>query len=307
MVILSKMEIRVINLFRAEWKKVFANFKLTSFLVWIFPIGLFAFHTVMILLSLVSPTMTAGVEYFGSGFWTTDSLNAWNIMITFPANLFGRMLPLAFMAVVFAGEYQWRTWKNIAPRTQRWKLILAKMAALVSLVLISLALTALISALGPAIGYRIHGLPYGPDLDPQILGSFLLDTAKTTFIVLLSLAVLAGYAAIAAITTRSILGGLMVSFGFSVLDAVSLGMLSLLATLFNQPSLINLYQYTPTYNLSNVQSWLLRGEGEVAIIAGISPLSTAPGFWISLLVLAIWIGGLISLALVIFQRQELTE
>lgn len=297
----------MINLYRAEWRKVFANFRLTAFLVWIFPIGLFAFHTVMILLSLVSPTMTAGVEYFGSGFWTTDSLNSWNMMITFPANLFGRMLPLAFMAVVFAGEYQWRTLKNIAPRTQRWKLILAKMAALVSLVLISLALTALISALGPSIGYRIHGLPYGPDLDLQILGSFLLDTAKTIFIVLLSLAVLAGYAAIAAITTRSILGGLMVSFGFSVLDAVSLGMLSLLGALFNQPSLINLYQYTPTYNLSNMYSWLLSGEGKVAIIAGISPLTLAPSFWVSLLILAIWIGGLIGLALVVFQRQEITE
>jgi ABC-type transport system involved in multi-copper enzyme maturation permease subunit len=297
----------MINLYRAEWRKVFANFRLTAFLVWIFPIGLFAFHTVMILLSLISPTMTAGVEYFGSGFWTTDSLNSWNMMITFPANLFGRMLPLAFMAVVFAGEYQWRTLKNIAPRTQRWKLILAKMAALVSLVLISLALTALISALGPSIGYRIHGLPYGPDLDLQILGSFMLDTAKTVFIVLLSLAVLAGYAAIAAITTRSILGGLMVSFGFSVLDAVSLGMLSLLGALFNQPSLINLYQYTPTYNLSNMYSWLLRGEGEIAIIAGISPLTFAPSFWVSLLMLAIWIVGLIGLSLVIFQRQELTE
>ncbi len=297
----------MLNLYRAEWRKVFANFRLTAFLVWIFPIGLFAFHTVMILLSLVSPTMTAGVEYFGSGFWTTDSLNSWNMMITFPANLFGRMLPLAFMAVVFAGEYQWRTWKNIAPRTQRWKLILAKMAALISLVMISLVLTALIAALGPSIGYRIHGLPYGPDLNPQILGSFLLDTAKMVFIVLLSLAVLAGYAAIAAITTRSILGGLLVSFGFSVLDAVSLGMLSLFAALFNQPSLINLYQYTPTYNLSNMYSWLLRGEGEVALIAGISPLTFAPSFWVSLLVLAIWIGGLIGLALVIFQRQELTE
>jgi ABC-type transport system involved in multi-copper enzyme maturation permease subunit len=297
----------MLNLYRAEWCKVSANFRLTAFLVWIFPIGLFAFHTVMILLSLISPTMTAGVEYFGSGSWSADSLTAWSMVITFPANLFGRMLPLAFMAVVFAGEYQWRTWKNIAPRTHRWKLILAKMAALVILVLVSLALTALISALGPSLGHRIHGLPYGPDLNLQVLGSFLLESVKTIFIVLLSLAVLAGYAAIAALTTRSILGGLMVSFGFSVLDAVSLGMLSLFSALFNQPSLINLYQYTPTYNLSNMYSWLLRGEGKVAIIAGISPLSTAPGFWFSLLAMAIWICGLIGLSLVIFQRQELTE
>ena len=100
------------NIFRAEWRKVFANFKLTSFLVWIIPIGYFAFQSVMILLSLFSETMTAGVEYFGSGDWTADSLSTWNMLIFFPANLFGRMLPLAYMAVVFAGEYQWGTWKN---------------------------------------------------------------------------------------------------------------------------------------------------------------------------------------------------
>jgi hypothetical protein len=38
-------------LYRAEWRKVFANFKLTSFLVWIIPIGYFAFQSVMILLT----------------------------------------------------------------------------------------------------------------------------------------------------------------------------------------------------------------------------------------------------------------
>jgi ABC-type transport system involved in multi-copper enzyme maturation permease subunit len=176
----------MLNLYRAEWRKVFANFKLTSFLVWIFPIGLFAFHTVMILGSLVSGTLQIGVEYFGSGDWTTDSLAAWDMLIFFPANLFGRMLPLAFMAVVFAGEYQWRTLKNIVPRNQRWKLLVAKMAALISLVMVSMLLTALIASLGPSIGHRIHGLPYGPALSAEVIGVFLLDTARTAVIALLS-------------------------------------------------------------------------------------------------------------------------
>lgn len=295
------------NLYRAEWKKVSANFRLTAFLVWIFPIGLFAFHTVMILGSLVSGTLQIGVEYFGSGDWTTDSLAAWNILIFFPANLFGRMLPLAFMAVVFAGEYQWRTLKNIVPRTKRWKLLLAKMAALVSLVMISMFLTALIAALGPAIGHRLHDLPYGPALSAEVIGGFLLDTSRTALIALLSLFNLVSYGAIAAILTRSILGGLLVSFGFAVLDATSLGFILFLSSFLGKPELINIYQFTPTYNLSNLHSWLFSGQAQRFISAGIAPLTAEPSFWVSLLVLAIWICGLIGLALVMFQRQELTE
>jgi len=295
------------NLYRAEWRKVFANFKLTSFLVWIFPIGLFAFPTVMILGSLVSGTLQIGVEYFGSGDWTKDSLAAWDILIFFPANLFGRMLPLAFMAVVFAGEYQWRTLKNIVPRTHRWKLLLAKMAALISLVMVSMLLTALIASLGPSIGHRLHGLPYGPTLSVGVIRKFLLDTARIALIALLSLLNLVSYGAIAAILTRTILGGLLVGFGFAVFDATSLGFLLFLRGFLGKPELINLYQFTPTYNLSNLHSWLFTGQAQRFISEGISPLTSEPSFWVSLLVLAIWIVGLISLALAIFQRQELTE
>ena len=295
------------NLFRAEWRKVFANFKLTAFLVWIFPIGLFAFHTVMNLGSLFSDTMRMGVENLGSGQWTTDSLGAWDMIISFPANLFGRMLPLAFMAVVFAGEYQWRTWKNIVPRTQRWKLILAKMAALVSLVMISLLLTALIAALGPSTGHQLNDIPYDPTPSASVVGEYLLNTLKTALIALLSLLNLVSYGAIAAILTRSILGGLLVSFGFAVLDATSLGFILFLCGFLGKPELINLFQFTPSYNLSNLHSWLFSGQAQRFISEGIAPLTTEPGFWVSLLVLAIWICGMIGLSLAIFQRQELTE
>ncbi len=297
----------MLNLFRAEWRKVFANFKLTSFLVWIIPIGYFAFTVVMIVLSLFSKTMQAGVDYFGSGDWTLDSLGIWNMLIFFPANLFGRMLPLAFMAVVFAGEYQWRTLKNIVPRTQRWKIILSKMAALVSLVMLSMLLTALIGAIGPVTGHRIHDWAYGPTLSWQVFGDFLLDTARTALIALISLFNIVSYAAIAAIITRSILGGLLVSFGFAILDAMSLGFLLFLRGILNMPELINLYQFTPTYNLSNLHSWLFLGKAQQFITAGAAPLTAEPSFWLSLLILGIWIGGLTGLSLWLFQRQEITE
>jgi ABC-type transport system involved in multi-copper enzyme maturation permease subunit len=107
--------------------------------------------------------------------------------------------------------------------------------------------------------------------------------------------------------TRSILGGLLVSFGFAVLDATSLGFILMLRGLLNKPELINFYQFTPTYNLSNLHSWLFLGEAQQFISAGVAPLITEPSFWISALILGIWIGGLIGLSLWLFQRQEITE
>lgn len=297
----------MINLYRAEWRKIFANIRLTSFLVWIYPIGLSAFYIVMILGSLVSDTMKTGVEYFGAGEWTLDSLGVWDMLISFPANLFGRMLPLAFMAVVIAGEYQWRTWKNIVPRTRRWKLLLVKMIGPVSLVMFSFLLTALIATMGPSIGHRIHDKPYGPVLSAEVLGQFGVDTARAALLALLSLLILAGYAAIAAILSRTILGGLLGSFGFAVLDTTSLGLLLFLRNLLGMPDLLNLYQLTPTYNLSNLHSWLFVGKAQKFIVAGIAPLTSEPSFWVSLFVMGVWLGGLATLALWIFRRQEITE
>lgn len=297
----------MLDLYRAEWKKVFTNIKLTGFLVWIFPVGYLAFYTVMITLSLLSETMLAGVEYFGSGSWTQDGLAAWHLMVFFPSNLFARMLPLAFMAVVFAGEYQWRTWKNIVPRNRRWKLLLAKMAALVSLVMLSLLATAIIAVFGPSTGHRIHGITYQPSVSMAVIGNFLLDTLRSGFIALLSLIILVGYAAIFAIITRSVLGGLLMGFGFSILDVTSLGLLLFLSSLFDNRGILNLYQFTPTYNLSNMHTWLLEGHAQLVISAGVPFLTSEPGFWLSFLILCIWMLLLISIPLILFQHQEITE
>jgi hypothetical protein len=297
----------MVSLFRAEWHKALANFKLIGFLVWIFPLGILSFYLVMILGSLVSETMMSGVEFFSSGDWTKDGLSAWNMLILFPANLFGRMLPLAFMSVVFAGEYQWRTQKNIVPRTRRWMLLVAKMAVLISVVMVSMILTVVVASLGPMIGYRLHGLPYGPTFSWQIMGDFVLDTLRIALVAVLALLNLVGYAAVATLVTRSILGGLLISMGFAVLDSTSLGFILFLRRLFGKPELINLYQFTPSYNLSNLHAWLFTGKAQQFITAGVSPLTAEPSFWISLLILGTWIAGTIGLSIWLFQRQEITE
>jgi len=297
----------MLDLFRAEWRKAVLNVRTTSFLVWIIPVGVFAFYLVLIILSLFEQTFEAGVVYFGSGDWTADGLNSWNMIIEFPSNVFTRMLPLAFMAVGIAGEYGWRTWKNVVPRADRWKLLLAKLAALVTLLMLALALASLISAVAPAAGHRIHGLEYGPDVTAARLATFLLNTARTALVTLLALIVLAGYAALGSLVTRSVLGGLLAGFGISMLDSLALPLLGLIGNIIHRPELVKLYPYTPSYNLGNLQSWLLHGRPVETFTIGVAMPTAGWGFWGSALILGLWIFALTGCALYIFQRQELTE
>jgi hypothetical protein len=92
----------MINLIRAEWKKTVWNYLLTGFLVWAFPVGVLGFYLVMLIGGLFSREWMNGMLQTGSGAWTQDAYGAWGILLAFPFTILSRMLPLAFMAAVFA-------------------------------------------------------------------------------------------------------------------------------------------------------------------------------------------------------------
>lgn len=95
------------SLLRAEWKKATGNLLLTGFLVWFLPVGVLAFYVLGLLVFLVTddPT-TVGIVRVTAESLTASVTGVWSLIIAFPGNILGRLLPLAFMAVMFAGEYQ---------------------------------------------------------------------------------------------------------------------------------------------------------------------------------------------------------
>jgi len=96
-----------LSLLRAEWKKATGNLLLTGFLVWIVPVGILAFYVLGFLVYLVSDDPTAvGIVRVTAESLTASVIGVWSLIIAFPGNILGRLLPLAFMAVLFAGEYQ---------------------------------------------------------------------------------------------------------------------------------------------------------------------------------------------------------
>ena len=293
-----------LSLLHAEWQKVIKNYSLTGFLVWLYPIGLAAFFTMMAFATLVSERVQQGMISTSSGQWTTNMLGTWVLVTSFPANIFPRMLPLAFMAVVFASEYQWGMWKNLVPRSRRIPLILAKFVVLIFVVMISIILSSIMIGIGQVLSHRAAGVAYGPALTLEVLSDFLGGYVREAFLGMISLVILAGYAALAAILTRSILGGLLAGFGLSVLEPMSFTILVLIGRLLDKPGIINLYRFTPTYNIENMRSWFV---GNLPFTQVEANFTAEPSLAFSSIMLGAWIIGLITLVISVFERQDIVS
>lgn len=294
----------MLNLFLAEWKKIVKNAALTSFLVWVIPVGTAAFFAIALVVGLFSKTAMRYMAATSPGQWTDDMLGVWGLLTSFPVNVFGRMLPLAFMAVVFTGEYQWGVWKNLVPRRSRVALIIVKFVALAAVVMLSLVLTSLITAVGQWLAHRSEGMAYGPALTWPALRDFARAYGQSALLGLIALLILAGFAAVSATVTRSMLPSMLAGFGFSVFEAMALLMLILLGGVFDNPRLVNLYRFTPSYNIDNAQAWFAT---HAPLALGMGDFTAQHTLATSLVILTCWIIGLGIAAAILFQRQDITS
>ena len=289
---------------RAEWLKIKRNYKFNSFLVWILPIGVSAFYTFMIVGALIvkEPSEELIIGCFGT--WTNTAAGAWNFLRVFPGSIFGRILPLAFFAVVMAGEYQWGTWKNIVPLNLRLNLLFSKGLVATLTVISSITLTALLSAGGQSLVCNIEGAFYGPVFSGAVLLNFLGDFALSSTIGILVLLLILGFATLASILSRSVLGGFLGGFVLSLLELFSLGLLYLLRNIFNNPGIVNLYRFAPGFNLDNLQSWFFQSQSYSGELLG---MAVEYSVFQSLAVLGFWILVPTLLAAILFQRQDITS
>jgi ABC-type transport system involved in multi-copper enzyme maturation permease subunit len=294
----------MLNLLRAEWKKTVWNYKLTGFLVWSFPVGVMGFYTVMLAGGLIDRSWVEGMLTTGSDTWTEDALGAWGMLLAFPFTVLSRMMPLAFMAAVFAGEYQSGIWKNLIPRNRRANLILAKISVVVGLMTTALIATSVVTVAGQVVGRYWLKWDYGPVISWEAVSDFAIRYGQTAILGIFVLIILAAFAALAAMLTRSTLGSLLVVFLFSTVDSLSMYLLMLLARIFSAPGLVELYRYTPQCSIDNLQSWI-RTDSAVRLPFEYLPAGPDPGFSLAMLVL--WTVGLTALALAFFQRQDIAS
>lgn len=297
----------MLSLFRAEWIKLTGNRWPTGFLIWSFPISAVAFVGVMVTILTLVPSArdTAGTSNLGleNARWTDQAVSAWQIV----NSLFGRLVVLAYTSIVFAGEYHWDTWKNVLPRTERFRLLTVKLLALSALVLLSFTLTSIILSAGMGIMARLAGYDYGPALSGPVLRDFAGDYAREVWLAFTLIIISAGYAALAGMVMRSILGGALTSVVATYAEGLSLLGLLLLVELFDQRRIADLYRLTPSYNIANVRSWVDQGKPELDNVNLLGQaLNFADDINFSLVVLGLWVIGLFALTAYLFQRQDIT-
>jgi len=286
------------SLLRAEWIKVNKNIKLTGSLVWVFPIATAAIYGLGLL--LFGTLMGEEVE---PTLWTDDFTAIWDFINNFPGNVFGRLLPLAFMAAIFAGEYQWSTWKNIVTRRSRWVLIISKQLVLVAVIVLAFFLTSIVTVFFQAIRHGLVDIVYQPAFSTQAFSEFLRFYLREAGFAITSLFLMTAFAAVAAILTRSVLGSLLLSLGLSVLELVSGLLLSFVGHFIHWPELANVYQFMPSFSIENIRSWLVAG---CSFSAPLPVFTVEPSLLFSLIVLILWVLGSTGLAIWLFQRQDIT-
>lgn len=280
----------MLNSISAELLK-FRGHRATWGMVWIWPIG------VTLILSVAIAIQVAKGEVGGivtSASWIDDAADFWNI----PLDPFGRYMVCAFVAVMFAGEYGWNTWKLIVPHRARGSLIAAKYVVALTLLVCGFALGAAAFNLLNWLKDLATGTPIPAGITA---GALLKVHGLSALAALVTILFTAAYASLAAILTRSTIAALVIGLAITTLERL----FRFFAPMFepHAPGLVDgLYQLLPGYHLANVSEWLI--EGRVLVVPFPSgPFSMAPGA--SLAIVAAWTLVLIALTFRVFRRQDI--
>lgn len=286
------------DLFRAEWQKLTGHRLVMLFMIWILPIAALIGVVMIVVLVLASPQARTAFHSaeITLQIWARLAPEVWNL----PNSVLGRVLMVGFATFAFAGEYQWGTWKNLIPRHRRVILVVNKFMVVAALQVLALVVAFAILILGTAGAIVLSGGNLGAipgDGLVKVLGASTLQIALAPLLALIS----AGYAALAAMLTRSILGGVLIGLGATMGEQLLLVVLGQIAGWLHDPGILKLYRFTPTYSMANLTAWVYDGS-PASMLQGLVADSAA----FSLANLVGWAAGLVALAAFLFHRQDIT-
>lgn len=269
----------------------FRRHRATWGLVWIWPIG------VALLLSLAIAIQVAKGEVGQAGTaagWIHEAVAFWKV----PAESFGRYLLGAFVAVVFAGEYGWNTWKLIVPHRARHSLIAAKYLVALALIICGFALGAGLFNLLSWLKDVATGTPIPPGISA---GALLEAHGLMALAALAPILLTTAYVSLAAIVTRSTVGALVIGLIVTTVEQLFRVFAPMLEPF--APGLVDgLYRILPGYHLRNLGEWLTTGQAQIVPFpSGAFSMSPAT----SLAIVAGWIIVLIALTFRVFRRQDI--
>jgi ABC-type transport system involved in multi-copper enzyme maturation permease subunit len=290
------------NLVRAEWRKATGNTILVGCTIWLYPflglilVGLFA------ILLMVDPNF-ADLYEENVPTWTEYALFGWDAV--FEELGIMRLPLLGFIAYVFANEYQMKTWKSVLPGNRRTHVLGAKFIAVALFMVVALSVMSLVLTIGMGILNLVMGLPYPPALTLTNIAEFLGEFLLIGLLSFSSMIMLAGFAALLAVSTRSVAFSVAGTLIASQLETVAIRIpVGLLVNEFDFENVIYLYLVLPTYNISNIRSYIVSGEAYEYIL-----MSDGPQFslGVSIAILLAWTALFTISSLRIFSKQDISE
>jgi len=266
----------------------------TWLLVWIFPILVLVGFTIAIIAQLVqnSTPPTSAIELER---WLDNAADFWDGT----SSGLVRMLVGAFIAVVFAGEYGWNTWKLIVPHRSRTTLIAAKYA--VSLLLIYAAFIA--AAMIWMVMDWLRNVVAGNPIPEGITFGGLAEAHWAGFLGgLPSILFTVALVSLAAVLTRSTVAALVINIVVVTLEQLFRAFGPVLS--IYMPGFIDLlYQVLPGYHLANIEEWATDGKAQqVPFPSGeIMAYDLMP----SIAIVTAWTLLFVALTFLRFRRQDI--
>ena len=290
------------NLVRAEWRKATGNTVLVGCTIWLYPLMGVALLILFAFLLVADPNFA---ELYRENVpnWTEYALFGWNAVFE-ELGVF-RLPLLGFIAYVFANEYQLNTWKSVLPGNRRVQVLGAKFLAVALFVVLALSVQSLVVTIGVGILNLVMGLPYPPALTPSNIGEFLVEFILIGMLSFVTMIMLAGLAAFLAVSTRSVAFSVAGTLIASLLETVAVRIpVGLLVNQFDFENVIYLYLVLPTYNISNIRSFIDTGKPYEYLLTPDGPQFP---LWLSIAILTGWTVLLTVSSMRIFSRQDFGE
>lgn len=272
----------------------FRRHRATWSLVWIFPIGIFILYALGILNQLMRGT-PPDPEAPSAAEWIEHAANFWGA----PQQPILRYLISAFVAVLFAGEYGWNTWKLIVPHRARTSLIAGKYAAALLLLYLAFLAAALLTT-----GMRwLEDVATGDPMPAHIGLGALAYAHVQGFVAGLAVVLLTiAYTSLAAVLTRSTTAAIIIAIVVTTLEQLFRTFAPVLSFYLPGPVQL-LYQLLPGYHVYNLANWVHEGAPQAVAFPGGGTVSY--GWAASLAISAAWIVGLMALTFWRFRRQDI--
>jgi ABC-type transport system involved in multi-copper enzyme maturation permease subunit len=267
--------------------------KATWFLVWLYPILFLVIFAISIAVGLAHSGDPSKPVTVAS--WIQQTALIWKL----PDQTIGRILIAAYVAVVFAGEYGWNTWKLVVPHRSRASLVAAKLAMIFLLLFAALALTAAISLLCT----WLEGVARGRAVPDGVTAAAILDAhGRGALSGLAPFLFTLASISLAAVLTRSMVAALVIGVVIAIVEKLFVQLGPFLAPY--APGIVwALYHALPGYHLVNLASWISDGVAHPAPFP--DGRTVALDWTTSLAVSAAWIAALTAGTFAAFRRQDI--